>query len=229
MAIFKQLFDDGGTSTLTYIIADSDTREAVIIDPVLEQVDRDLKVLEELGVKLKYIVETHVHADHVTGGSGLKQATGADFVSGIGTGVSCSDQMLAEGDTLVFGNEVLHAMATPGHTNGCMTYRWRDRVFTGDTILIEAAGRTDFQEGDAGALFDSIQKIKQLPGEYLIYPAHDYNGRRVSSVEQERNCNPYVMETDREAFIERMHNLDLPKPKRIDVAVPANQRCGEVA
>ncbi len=229
MAIFKQLFEDGGTSTMTYIIADADTREAVIIDPVLEQVDRDLKVIEELGLELKYIVETHVHADHVTGGSGLKKATGAEFVAGIGTGVSCSDLMLADGDTLTFGNEVLHAIATPGHTNGCMSYRWRDRLFTGDTILIEAAGRTDFQEGDAGALYDSIRKLMAYPDEYLVYPAHDYNDRRVSSVGQEKLRNPYVRAESREAFIRMMDELDLPRPKRIDVAVPANERCGEVA
>lgn len=228
MAIFKQLFDDGGTSTLTYLIADSDTREAVIIDPVLEQLERDLGVINELGLTLKYVLETHVHADHVTGGSGLKKATGAQFVAGIGTGVSCSDLMLADGDSLTFGNEVIHALATPGHTNGCMSYRWRDRLFTGDTLLIEACGRTDFQEGDADALFDSIQKLLVFPDEYLVYPAHDYHNRRVSCVGQEKLRNPYVVDLDRAAFIEKMHNLDLPEPKRIDVSVPANQRCGEV-
>lgn len=229
MAIFKQLFDDQGTSTLTYILADADTREGIIIDPVYEQTARDLEALKTLGVKLTHIVETHVHADHITGARDLKKATGAKFVAGAGTGLSCSDLMLADGDTLTFGNEVLHAISTPGHTNGCMSYRWRDRLFTGDTLLIEACGRTDFQEGSADTLYNSLQKLQSFPDEYLVFPGHDYNNRRVSSIGEEKLRNPYIVGLDRAAFIEKMENLNLPHPKRIDIAVPANQRCGEAA
>lgn len=229
MAIFKQLFDDQGTSTLTYIIADSDTREGIIIDPVFEQTKRDLEVLKQLDINLTHIVETHVHADHITGARDLKRATGAKFAAGMGTGLSCSDVMLDDGDTLSFGNEVLHAISTPGHTNGCMSYRWRNQLFTGDALLIEACGRTDFQEGSADTLYDSLQKLQAYPDEHLVYPGHDYNNRRVSSIGQEKLRNPYLIGLDRRAFVEKMENLELPHPKRIDIAVPANQRCGEAA
>lgn len=229
MAIFKQLFDDKGTSTLTYIIADPITRDAIIIDPVFEQTERDLEALKQLDVNLAYIVETHVHADHITGAKDLKQATGAKFVAGLGTGLSCSDVMLDDGDVLTFGNEVLHAISTPGHTNGCMSYRWRNQIFTGDALLIEACGRTDFQEGSADTLFNSLQTLLAFPDEYLIYPGHDYNDRRVSTIGQEKLRNPYIAGLGRQEFVEKMENLDLPHPKRIDIAVPANQRCGEAA
>lgn len=228
MILFRQLFDEA-TWTLTYILADACAREAVIIDPVLEQVDRDMSVLKDMGVNLKYILETHVHADHVTGGGGLRRATAAQFVAGFGTGLSCTDVLLSDGESLVFGEEVIHAIATPGHTNGCMSYRWRDRLFSGDTLLIDACGRTDFQEGSADKLYDSLQKLLAHPDETLVFPGHDYNGRRVSTVGQEKAINPYVAGLDRAAFVAKMNALDLPRPRRIDVAVPANKRCGEEA
>ncbi len=228
MILFRQLFDEA-TWTLTYILADARTREAVIIDPVIEQRDRDLSVLREMGVTLKYILETHVHADHVTGGGALRRAAGAMFVAGEGTALECADVLLADGETLVFGDEVIHAMTTPGHTNGCMSYRWRDRLFTGDTLLIDACGRTDFQEGSPDKLYDSLQRLLAHPDETLIFPGHDYNGRRVSSVAQEKGVNPYVAGLDRAAFVARMEALDLPRPRRIDVAVPANRKCGDAA
>ncbi|HHC74464.1 MAG TPA: MBL fold metallo-hydrolase, partial [Thiothrix sp.] len=156
--IFKQLFDPD-TSTLTYIIADAVTRDAVIIDPVYGQAERDLAALNSIGATLKFIAETHVHADHITGARALKAATHAKFAAGKATGLSCGDVLLEEDDILHFGNEILYALPTPGHTDGCTTYRWRDRIFTGDTLLIEACGRTDFQQGSAERLYDSIQKI----------------------------------------------------------------------
>ncbi|MEW5973029.1 MAG: MBL fold metallo-hydrolase [Pseudomonadota bacterium] len=228
MILFRQLFDEA-TWTLTYLLADPRTREAVIIDPVLEQVERDLAVIREMGVTLRYILETHVHADHVTGGGGLRKALGAQFVAGQGTGLSCTDVLLGDGETLAFGDEVIHAIATPGHTNGCMSYRWRDRLFTGDTLLIDACGRTDFQEGSADQLYDSLQKLLSYPDETLVFPGHDYNGRRVSTIGQEKGINPYVAGLDRTAFVAKMNALDLPRPRRIDVAVPANKRCGETS
>ncbi|MCK5902159.1 MAG: MBL fold metallo-hydrolase [Cocleimonas sp.] len=222
--IFKQLFDKE-TSTLTYILADAVTRDAVIIDPVFGQEKRDLAALDALGAKLKYIVETHVHADHITGARAIKDATNAKFSAGKATGLSCGDVMLEEGDILHFGNEVLYAMSTPGHTDGCTTYRWKDRIFTGDTVLIDACGRTDFQQGSAEKLYNSIQKIMAYSDEHLIYPAHDYNNRRVSSVSQEKHSNPYL-QLDKAAFIETMDGLKLPRPAKIDIAVPANEYCG---
>jgi len=227
MILFKQLFDPG-TWTLTYILADADSKEAVVIDPVLEQVERDLAVLGELGVTLKYICETHVHADHITGGAGLKRATGAKFVAGMGSGLSCTDVLLNDGEYLEFGGERLYAMSTPGHTNGCMSYRWEDRLFTGDTLLIEACGRTDFQEGDSSALWQSLQRLFSFPDETLVFPGHDYQDRRVSTIGQEKLRNPYWKGLDEAGFVEKMSALDLPHPKRIHIAVPANQRCGEV-
>ncbi|MGV6810395.1 MAG: MBL fold metallo-hydrolase [bacterium] len=224
--IFKQLFDPD-TSTLTYIIADAVTRDAVIIDPVYGQTERDLAALNAIGATLKFIAETHVHADHITGAKALKAATNAKFAAGKATGLSCGDVMLEEDDILHFGNEILYALSTPGHTDGCTTYRWRDRIFTGDTILIEACGRTDFQQGSAENLYDSIQKIMAYPDEYLIYPAHDYNGRRVSSIAQEKNTNPYIKDMDKAAFVAKMNTLNLPRPAKIDIAVPANEYCGD--
>lgn len=224
--IFKQLFDND-TSTLTYILADALTREAVIIDPVYGQAKRDLAALEALGATLKYIAETHVHADHITGARALKEATNAKFVSGKNSGLTCGDILIDEGEVMHFGNEVLYAIATPGHTSGCTTYRWRNRIFTGDTLLIDACGRTDFQQGDSEKLYDSIQKILSYPDEFLIYPGHDYNGRRVSSIAQEKGINPYIVGVTKEQFIEKMEQLNLPKPAKIDIAVPANEYCGD--
>ncbi len=225
MAIFKQLFDEA-TSTFTYLIADENTRSALLIDPVHEQFERDRALLDSLGLTLKFVLETHVHADHITGGGRLRHETEAAFVAGKGTGLTCADQLIADGQTLTMDGITIEAIATPGHTDGCTSYRWQDRLFTGDTILIDACGRTDFQQGSAERLYDSIQKLLSFPDETLIYPGHDYNGKRVSSVGQEKTINPYIAGLDKAAFVAKMNALDLPRPKRIDVAVPANSLCG---
>jgi len=227
MALFRQLFDDD-TSTFTYLIADEVTRDALLIDPVDKQVERDMQVLKELDLNLRYIVETHVHADHITGGGLLRKLTGAKFVAGKGTALDCADILLEDGESLEFGNERLIAIATPGHTDGCTSYRWRDRLFTGDTLLIDACGRTDFQQGNSEKLYDSIHKLLRQGDDMLVFPAHDYNGRRVSTIGQEKAINPYVAGLSREEFVAKMAALNLPKPRYIDRAVPANQRCGEV-
>lgn len=228
MIIFRQLFDTD-TSTYTYLLADALTREGVIIDPVKEQHARDMDAIRELGVTLRYSVETHVHADHVTGSGALREATGAQIVTGVATALECLDILLGDGETLVFGNEVLAAIATPGHTDGCTTYRWRDRLFTGDTLLINGCGRTDFQQGDPGRLYDSIQRLFAYPDETLVYPGHDYEGRRISSIGQEKAINPRLAGQGKEAFVALMNSLDLPYPRHIDRALPANQACGLAA
>jgi len=190
-------------------------------------VTRDLGVLEELGLRLRWVLETHVHADHVTGAAGLCAATGARLALGAASGAGCADRLLDDGDSVEIGAERLRVLATPGHTDGCVSYLWRDRVFTGDALLIGSCGRTDFQEGDAGRLYDSLAgQLFTLPGETLVYPAHDYRGRRVSSIDQERATNEFFAGNEREAFVRALDALDLPPPKRLDVAVPANRNCG---
>lgn len=225
MAIFKQLFDEA-TSTFTYLIADEQTRSALLIDPVHEQYERDRALLDELGLNLKYVLETHVHADHITGGGRLRHETDAQFIAGEGTGLDCADRLVADGEVIEMDSITVHAISTPGHTDGCTSYRWEDRLFTGDTILIDACGRTDFQQGSPERLYRSIQKLLANPDETLIYPAHDYNGKRVSSVGQEKTINPYIAGLDEAAFVAKMKALNLPRPRKIDVAVPANSLCG---
>lgn len=228
MIIFRQLFDTD-TSTYSYLLADPLTREGLIIDPVRERQERDLALIRELGIDLRYAVETHVHADHVTGAGAMREATGARVVAGAGTALECADVLIGDGDTLIFGNEVLTAIATPGHTDGCTSYRWRDRLFTGDTLLINACGRTDFQQGDPGRLFDSIQRLFVHADEMLVYPGHDYEGHQVSTIGQEKALNPRLAGKKRNEFIALMNTLDLPYPARIDRALPANRLCGRAA
>lgn len=227
MTRFRQLFDDA-SSTYTYLIADPASGHAALIDPVLEQIERDLALLRELGLKLVWVLETHVHADHVTAAARLRQETGAAVCYGIDSGVDCADRLLQEGDEIALGGETLRVLATPGHTDGCISYLWRDRVFTGDALLIGSCGRTDFQEGDSGRLYDSItRRLFSLPGETLVYPTHDYAGRRVSSIDQERATNEFAGRgATREAFIAALADLDLGPPQKLAVAVPANRLCG---
>jgi glyoxylase-like metal-dependent hydrolase (beta-lactamase superfamily II)/rhodanese-related sulfurtransferase len=225
--IFRQLFD-AETWTYTYLLGDEKTGEAVFIDPVNTHVDEYLKLLDELGLKLKYSLETHVHADHITASGILRQRTGAETGVSQLCGAVGPDLQLKDGDVLRFGDaEQIKVIATPGHTAGSVSYRWRDRVFTGDALLINGCGRTDFQSGDAGTLYDSITgRLFTLPGETVVYPGHDYNSRWISSIEQERTGNARLAGKTREQFVEIMHNLNLPKPRLIDEAVPANRLCG---
>lgn len=225
--IFKQLFDDA-TWTYTYLIADESNGEAVFIDPVNTHVDNYLHLLQDLGLTLKYSLETHVHADHITASGLLRQKTGAQTaVSGL-CGAKTADIQIQDGDIFEFGqNEQIKVIATPGHTPGSISFLWRDRVFTGDALFIGGCGRTDFQGGDSGAQYDSItQRLFTLPADTLVYPGHDYQGRWVSNIMQERTNNPRLSGKSRDEFIEIMDNLNLPEPRLINEAVPANRYCG---
>jgi glyoxylase-like metal-dependent hydrolase (beta-lactamase superfamily II)/rhodanese-related sulfurtransferase len=222
----QQLFDPG-SSTYTYLLADDATHEAVIIDPVAEQTERDLKLVREQGLALVYTLETHVHADHITGANALRQATGARTVVARDCHAQGYDRLIGDGDIILFGREEIVAIATPGHTPGSTCYLWHDRLFTGDTLLIGGCGRTDFQNGSAEALWDSVtRKLFALDEQTLVYPGHDYKGRRVSSIGEERAFNARFSGKSREEFLAIMANLNLAMPKRIHEAVPANLEGG---
>ena len=224
--IFRQLFDTAGSSTYTYLIADGASRDAVLIDPVLEMVDRDLALVDELGVRLKYVINTHCHADHVTG-SGLIKARRPEVKSVIATASGANaDVKIAHGDRVEFGSLFLETRATPGHTEGCLSYVFDDKVFTGDALLIRGCGRTDFQGGSSDTLYDSVRdQIFSLPDETVVYPAHDYKGHRSSTVGEEKTHNPRLGK-GKDEFVEIMANLELAYPKKIDVALPRNMVCG---
>ncbi|KAG7216822.1 hypothetical protein INR49_001476 [Caranx melampygus] len=225
--LFRQLFELE-SSTYTYLLADEETKEAVLIDPVLETIDRDLKLIHELGLDLKVAVNTHCHADHITS-TGLMKKRLLGLKSAISkfSGAS-ADILLSEGDKIAFGKHYLSVRETPGHTDGCMTLVLGNQsmAFTGDALLIRGCGRTDFQQGCPKKLFASVhEKIFTLPDRCLIYPAHDYTGRTVSTVGEERKFNPRLTKS-LEEFVNIMNNLNLPKPAKIDISVPANLVCG---
>ncbi|XP_013789204.1 persulfide dioxygenase ETHE1 homolog, mitochondrial-like, partial [Limulus polyphemus] len=219
---------DGTSFTYTYLLADTKTKEAVLIDPVLEQVDRDVKLVEELGLNLIYAANTHVHADHITGTGRIKQKIpGCKSVIAKASEAK-ADVHLEQGEKLKFGEYELEARSTPGHTNGCLTYVCHNQkmAFTGDALLIRGCGRTDFQQGNSERLYDSVHThILSLPEDYLLYPAHDYKGQTSSSVWEEKMFNPRLTKTKAE-FVEIMKNLNLAYPKMIDKALPANMVCG---
>jgi sulfur dioxygenase len=227
--IFRQLFDPL-SSTYTYLLADPRARKAVLIDPVWDQFVRDSSLLRELGVELGHTLETHVHADHVTAAWLFKQKFGSGIVMSANAGATDVDLPVKDGDTIGFGDQSLHVRATPGHTGGCLTYVTADHTmaFTGDALLVRGAGRTDFQHGDARTLYRSVHgKIFTLPDDCTLYPGHDYGGRTSTSVAEEKAHNPRLGGTRSEDdFVGYMANLGLPHPKQMDVAVPANLRCG---
>jgi glyoxylase-like metal-dependent hydrolase (beta-lactamase superfamily II) len=222
-----QLFD-AESSTYTYILAAPGSNEAVIIDSVDRHWERDLRHLERLGLKLAYILETHAHADHVTGAGKLRALTGAKAAVPSGCGIPPAELQLNDGDTIGFGaGEEIRVLHTPGHTAGSMCYTWRDNVFTGDTLLIDGCGRTDFQSGSAEALYDSVTgKLFALPDATRLWPGHDYKGQSVSTIGWEKRHNARLANRSRADFVELMSKLDLPRPKMMDVAVPANRNLG---
>jgi glyoxylase-like metal-dependent hydrolase (beta-lactamase superfamily II) len=227
--LFRQLFD-AESSTYTYLIADTNTKEAILVDPVLEQVERDLKLLKELGLTLRYCLETHIHADHITGTDKLRSATGCLGIVPQNAHAACADCYIGDGEKLTLGELTIKAIATPGHTDSHNAYLVNnDRVLTGDALFIRGCGRTDFQSGDAGTLYDSVtQRLFSLPDDTLVYPGHDYRGHTVSTIGEEKRWNPRFAECSREGFIELMGNLNLPNPKKMMEAVPANEQCGNV-
>lgn len=227
--IFRQLFDYD-TWTYTYLIGDEVSREAALIDSVREQAPRDAQLLHELGLNLKYLLETHVHADHITAVTELKQHfPQAQSVVSMYGGADCADILTHEGDVFTLGEITIKVLSTPGHTNGCVSYLLSDRVFTGDALFIRGSGRTDFQQGDAGKLYDGVtQKLFTLPDQTWVYPGHNYAGLTVSTIAEEKRFNPRFAGKTREQFIELMHQLNLPAPKKMAESVPANLKCGNL-
>lgn len=224
--IFRQLFDNA-SSTYTYLLASRKGGEALIVDPVFERVDRYLQLLHELDLKLIKVIDTHVHADHVTGMRELRDRTKCVTVMGEQSPVDVVSMRVAEGDTIEIDGITLEAIYTPGHTADSYCFRMEDRVFTGDTLLIRGTGRTDFQNGDARAQYDSIfNKLLKLPEETLVFPGHDYKGDTVSTIGEEKRCNPRLQVDLVEQYVEIMNHLNLPNPKMMDVAVPANLSIG---
>lgn len=228
--IFRQLFDHD-TWTYTYLLADEESREAIIIDPVVEKMPLYTQLFKELEVKLTHALDTHVHADHVTALGTLREAFGAKAVHGAASTASGVDKLLEDGEELVFGAQRLKGMATPGHTDDSFSFLLsvdgRDMVFTGDTLLIRGSGRTDFQNGDAGTQYDSIHnRLLTLPENTIVYPGHDYRGMTESRIGEEKRFNPRLQVANKQEYVDLMDNLNLPNPKFMDVAVPANLVAG---
>ncbi len=225
--LFRQLFEPL-SSTYTYLIGCEETGEALLIDPVINAVERDLSVLAELQLRLAFTVDTHVHADHITGALVLKQRVGSKIAAPAMDRLPCVDVGIEDKHPFRLGSIELQPIHTPGHTDGHFAYVWNERAFTGDALLIDGCGRTDFQNGDSTALYQSIhQRLFTLPDDHLVYPCHDYNQRRVSTIAQERSRNPRLGgDRTLQDFIDLMAQLNLPYPRFIDHAVPGNRRCG---
>jgi len=220
--IFEQLFDNK-SSTYTYIISSGKGREALIIDPVIEHSDEYIKILKNLELKLVKVIDTHIHADHITGLNELNKRTNCARIMGEKSKSEVIDLRIKDSEKINVEKIELKAIYTPGHTDCSYSYLMNDRVFTGDTLLINGTGRTDFQNGSSEDAYDSLfNKLLKLPKETLVYPAHDYNGKKYSTIENEKNNNPRLQVSSKEQYAEIMNNLKLANPKMMDVAVPAN-------
>lgn len=225
--IVRQFFDPD-TSTYTYIVADEASGKALIIDPVIEQLDRDLRLLGEMACQLIYSLDTHVHADHITASGELRKQTQCETVMSVHAGVGCADIAIKEGEVLQVGGIEISILETPGHTPTCISFVAEKNVFCGDALLIRGCGRTDFQQGNAGDLYDSItKKLFALGDDFLVRPGHDYRGMLISTIGEEKQFNPRL-KLNREDFIQYMTDLKLPHPAKIQEALPANLACGEV-
>ena len=220
--IFEQLFDTK-SSTYTYLISSGEGREALIIDPVIEHTDEYIKILEKLKLKLVKVIDTHIHADHITALNELNKRTSCSRLMGENSKSEVIDVKIKDNDKVTVENIEIKAMYTPGHTDCSYSYLMNDRVFTGDTLLINGTGRTDFQNGSSYDAYDSLfNKLLKLPENTLVYPAHDYNGKKFSTIEKEKNNNPRLKVKSKEEYAEIMENLKLANPKMMDIAVPAN-------
>ena len=220
--IFEQLFDTN-SSTYTYVISSGEGREALIIDPVIEHTDEYLKILEKLKLKLVKVIDTHIHADHITALNELNKRTSCTRIMGENSKSEVIDLKIKDNEKINIENIELKAMYTPGHTDCSYSYLMKDRVFTGDTLLINGTGRTDFQNGSSYDAYNSLfNKLLKLPENTLVYPAHDYNGKKFSTIEKEKNNNPRLQVDSKEQYAEIMENLNLANPKMMDIAVPAN-------
>jgi len=225
--IFRQLFDHT-SHTYTYLLAERPGGEALLIDPVLENADQYVRLVEELDLKLVLAVDTHIHADHITALGALRDKTGCASAMGAMTNAECVSVHFNEGEKLCVDNLSLDILYTPGHTDDSYSFLLPDRVLTGDTLLIRGTGRTDFQNGDPAAQYDSLfGKLLTLPEHTLVYPAHDYNGMTVSTIGEEKHYNPRLQVSDKQAYIDLMNGLELDDPKLMDIAVPANRVCGK--
>ena len=224
--IFRQLYDHE-SSTYTYLLAERSGGEALLIDPVLENTEQYVRLIDELNLKLVLAVDTHIHADHVTALGTLREKTDCASAMGEMTRAECVSVWFKEGEKLCVDNLHLDIIYTPGHTDNSYSFLLPDRVFTGDTLLIRGTGRTDFQNGDAAAQYDSLfGKLLRLPDETLVYPAHDYKGMTVSSIGEEKYHNPRLQVANKQAYIDMMNGLKLDNPRLMDIAVPANNSCG---
>jgi sulfur dioxygenase len=219
---------DKDTSTYTYLLSDPATGEAIIIDPVVGQVERDSGLIKELNLKLTTILETHMHADHITGAALLRQKTGARIGVCEKTNASGNDLFLKDGDKLTFGKLSITCITTPGHTDGCMSYFFEGHLFTGDTLMINGCGRTDFQDGSSDKLFHSVrEKLFKYPDNTVVYPAHDYKGLTSTTIGEQKKSNPRIgLNVSKDQFIEIMANLKLSPPKNIEENLPRNLKCG---
>lgn len=224
--LFRQFFERE-SSTYTYLLASEQSGEALIIDPVREETERYLQFLRELKLKLRFAIDTHVHADHITALGALRDATGCVTVMGQQSKAACVSRTVSDGEVLQIDGLELRAMYTPGHTDDSYSFTTLDHVFTGDTLLIRGTGRTDFQNGDPAAQYDSLyEKLLTLAPSTQVHPAHDYRGWTISTIGEEIAHNPRLQVTTKEAYIAQMRALKLPNPKHMDVAVPANLECG---
>lgn len=223
----RQLFD-AETSTYSYLLWDERSREAALIDSVDTRLKRDLQLIAELGLDLKYTLETHIHADHITASGMIRERLGSKAVVHRNSQSDCADILVSDGDELILGEQALQVIDTPGHTDTCVSYSVDNRVFTGDALLIRGCGRTDFQAGDAGRLYDSIHnKLFSLPDDTVVYPGHDYNGFCSSTIGEEKHHNPRLGNNrSRQAFVDLMNALALDPPRKIAEAVPGNLECG---